>query len=315
MAAPVIYRHSDPSAPTLTGAVGSLNAVLDACLVNGYGSKSAAGWTKPYTGTNIAVFRQGAGNQFYCRVEDAASGAGVAKEAFARGYEVKANALDAVDGTNTGSFPTAAQVTTGDVIRKSVSADTVPRGWLVVADDRTVYLFIYSGDTAGTYMAFMFGDIYSFTTSDAYRTMIIGGATPNSTSTNRNLETGSQSLGSGVTGNYLARVAAGTGTSAPCGKTSVLGSAPTGTAGNALPTPDGNVYLGRYLVGDFSVGGMPRGYLRGLWNIALTGATVQDGDTFSGSGTLAGRTFMVVKAVGTNVLPMLLETTAWDTSS
>ena len=42
MTAPTIYRSTDASAPVLTGEVGKLVDLLDACLVNGYGAKSAA---------------------------------------------------------------------------------------------------------------------------------------------------------------------------------------------------------------------------------------------------------------------------------
>ena len=38
-----VYRSDDAGAPNLTGAAGSLIAILDAVLVNGYGAKPAAG--------------------------------------------------------------------------------------------------------------------------------------------------------------------------------------------------------------------------------------------------------------------------------
>src|SRR4051794_7965622 len=41
MAAPVIYRSSDPNAPVLFGGPGSLISLFDAILVNGYGSAFA----------------------------------------------------------------------------------------------------------------------------------------------------------------------------------------------------------------------------------------------------------------------------------
>jgi len=43
MAAPSIFRSSDTGAPTLNGVAGSLISVLDACLVDGYGSTFATG--------------------------------------------------------------------------------------------------------------------------------------------------------------------------------------------------------------------------------------------------------------------------------
>ncbi|MGE3907973.1 MAG: hypothetical protein AB7K36_01385, partial [Chloroflexota bacterium] len=52
-----IYRSTDSGAPVLTGQAGSLLNLLDKCLVDGYGSKAAAGWSRPYTGTNKTAYR------------------------------------------------------------------------------------------------------------------------------------------------------------------------------------------------------------------------------------------------------------------
>lgn len=57
-----VYRFDDAGAPTLSAAAGALISVLDACLVNGYGAKPAAGWTKAFSDTNQAAYRQGAGS-------------------------------------------------------------------------------------------------------------------------------------------------------------------------------------------------------------------------------------------------------------
>jgi len=53
MAAPTIYRSTDTNAPQLYGQTGSLRALLDACLVNGYGSTKATG-TITSNGTNVS---------------------------------------------------------------------------------------------------------------------------------------------------------------------------------------------------------------------------------------------------------------------
>lgn len=63
-----LYQWTDASAPSLTGQVGSLTALLDAILVNGYGSVSAAGWSIAYTSTNkrqYAMASGGTGRQLY----------------------------------------------------------------------------------------------------------------------------------------------------------------------------------------------------------------------------------------------------------
>src|SRR4051812_21450587 len=170
-----VYRSTDPSAPVLDGLAGSLVNLLDKCLVAGYGAKAAAGWTKPFTGTNTAVFRQGGGNSFYLDVADNGPGVATTQEARLRGYE----AMTAV-ATGTGPFPTVALAANGLFIRKSAAAAATARVWTLIADDRTFYLFIQSGDVAGQWWGFNFGDFYSYVTgTDNYRTMIIGRATEN----------------------------------------------------------------------------------------------------------------------------------------
>jgi len=88
---------------------------------------------------------------------------------------------------------------------------------MVVADDRTVHVFCFTGDTSGVFSAWTFGDIYSLLSADGYRTICIG----------RNAEASTAVLGSpeyfwltNITtsaqgtlgGHYLARRYTGTGT-------------------------------------------------------------------------------------------------------
>ncbi len=54
-----VYRSTDASAPQLSGTAGSLAAILDGCLVTGYGSKPAAGWTTAFTSGDLRSYRQG----------------------------------------------------------------------------------------------------------------------------------------------------------------------------------------------------------------------------------------------------------------
>ena len=61
-----LYSYTDVGAPSLAGNVlGGLPPILDACLVNGYGSKAAAGWAIAYTGTNVRTYRPASGNRYY----------------------------------------------------------------------------------------------------------------------------------------------------------------------------------------------------------------------------------------------------------
>jgi len=55
-----LYQSTDSGAPALSGQAGSLLEVLDACLVNGYGGKAAAGWGIAFSSGNKRVYRPGA---------------------------------------------------------------------------------------------------------------------------------------------------------------------------------------------------------------------------------------------------------------
>lgn len=310
-----VYKSSDTSAPALSGTTGSLISVLDACLVNGYGSKSAAGWSKAFSGTNRAAYQQGAasGADCYLDVNDAAAGTGGAKEANVRGYET----MSAV-GTGTGDFPATAQVASpGLFVRKSATADSTSRGWLLLADDKTFHLFVLSGDSANQYEMFSFGEIYSMKSADAYRVAIIahtatGGSSVTGLDTNVLADT-STSVTPGL---YVPRIAAGTGTSVNPGLFGLGRSLVTGpfTGPNAA---DGLMYVSRLFVSDnaTAANGL-RGYLRGVWQLVTGRTGVSDGDTFSGTGDLSGRSFLVLRGtVASSVETLALETSAWDTSS
>src|SRR4051812_10218522 len=56
---PTIYRSTDPGAPRLDGMIGSLQAVLDGCLVNGYGALATAVLTSdnvnPVDGETVTI--------------------------------------------------------------------------------------------------------------------------------------------------------------------------------------------------------------------------------------------------------------------
>lgn len=304
MPAPTIYKSSDSGAPTLDGQAGSLIAVLDACLVNGYGSKAAAGWTKPYSGTNTAVYQPVDGHPL--DVNDNGAGAGTTQEATVRGYE----SMTAV-ATGTNPFPTTAQqAAPGIYIRKSTTATSTARGWVLIADGYTFHLFTLPADTTSAYQGFSYGRFYSFKSGDAYRTMIFGKTVSGVNAGGLGISPAS-SAGTGTSGLYAPRTHAATGTSIQM-SVNGIGSVIT----NPWPGPnsaDGLVYISRWLLGESLVG--VRGYVRGIYQM-LTGNSMSDGDTFTGSGDFAGRTFLVLKGAANTVNTYLvIETSAWDSSS
>lgn len=181
-----IYSSSDVGAPVLNGLSGSLITVLDACLVTGYGSKTAAGWTHPVptesssayptSGSVWACYQQPSGSKFTLFVNDGRPNiAAAGKEAGATGWETFTSMSTDV-GSGGGQFPLPAQsLTDGHLqIRKSFTADSTARPWQLFADSRTFYLYILTGD--GYWYPFWFGDIYSLKSfgKDYYKCMIRG---------------------------------------------------------------------------------------------------------------------------------------------
>lgn len=173
------YQSTDASAPSLSGTAGSLITLLDAILVNGYGAKSAAGWAKTYSTTNIAVYTQGSGsNGFKLRVLDDGSVTGGAKEAMVRGCESATG-----HSTTTDDFPLTTQVANNSCVwRKSDTADGTARAWKAVADSTFIILWVnFSGSNNGD--VYYFGDMQPIDGgTDSYGTVLVQRNSANSTS-------------------------------------------------------------------------------------------------------------------------------------
>lgn len=167
------YTSADSGAPVINGVAGAIPAALDAILVTGYGSKTAAGWGKPYTGTNKAAFQNSAaagGTNMFVRVEHAGAGTGGARNATARSYATMSD----VD-TGTVETPTVAQVASGAVWRASNTADSTARAWIAAADELSFVLCVDTGtNTANGCGVYAAGDFQSLVASDPYRFFIIG---------------------------------------------------------------------------------------------------------------------------------------------
>lgn len=327
-----IYKSTDASAPVLTGQVGSLITLLDAVLVNGYGAKVAAGWTKPFTGTNLAAYRMAVtGSGHYLRVDDNGPNTTAgAREAQARGAE----SMSAIS-TQTGPFPTTSQLgVSGIPIRKSATADATARSWKIVADDKTFYLFQRCGDFSG-YTGFMFGDFFSLKAADAYRSMIIGRSVQNSNTDDvdrlnqLNLNTTTSALGNAATtiaGHYIPRA---------WNENATLGAQLVGKHGDgvkgsfvyntgqlagivAYPNqPDNSLMLSQVWVHEDNGSTITvRGRLRGFWHMLHpVGVSINEGDTFAGTGPLAGKSFEVIGPTVDGLGKYVMETSnTWETN-
>ena len=181
---PIVYSSADASAPAIDGlTAANLNVWARAVLVNGYGAKSAAGWTEPFaTAGNIAVFRNNSvsGTGSYLRIDDNGSGTGGTREALVRAYKTMSDL-----NTGTDITPLVAQMTSGLVVRKSSALSSSARPWWAIANRKWVYLFIdsFGTDISGGRshgLCLFAGDLQSFRPGDGYNFLISGGLTQNS---------------------------------------------------------------------------------------------------------------------------------------
>lgn len=170
---PTVYNSTDPGAPQLTGTIGSLTALLDAVLVDGYGvgadAKAPAGWSREFMAPNVRVYRGNpvTGSGYRLRVDDSAV-IGNARHAWAVGYEAMSSA-DA--GVN--PVPLKEASVNGSMIPKSITLNTAARRWRVVANELFVYLFVDTSSSgllfpwfAGDAVSYKPGDLHCFVISD-----------------------------------------------------------------------------------------------------------------------------------------------------
>lgn len=307
-----IYKSSDVGSPVFYGTTGSVVALFDACLVNGYPGHTGAGWTKPFANTgsggsftaSIGCWRQPTGSQFTLFVNDNGQSAALYREAWATGWEVLSSMSSSVSntcGSGSGQFPVAAQLlTTGHtVIRKSATSDSSSlRQWILAADSSSFYFFAATGDTAGMYYGFGFGDIYSFNTNfDAYKCIIMGRNSENTVAANNDGFDYFSALNTAVGGNFMARTFTQNVGSITVGKhgDGVKGSTTFYLGSIPFPNgPDTALYISPVWVHENATS-ILRGQLRGLYQPLHPIANFVDGQIFSGSLDYNGKTFMVIK--------------------
>lgn len=267
---------------------------------------TVGGWTRAFSGTNLAAYRQGGGSGLFLRIDDTGTtnGRGV-------GYE----AMTAIS-TGTGLFPTDVQISGGNYWSKSATADATARLWIAAATDRMIILQVSHTSTANATDAFvgLFGDIKSYKSGDAYGVLHIGGTvTPATANQMHNIVT---SVGSTCVGHYMPRGYSQLGTSVLVGKHTdsakfIGGTTMGGSVAMPYPNgPDGGLYLAPVWVHEIADSSV-RGSVPGVW-APMHNKPLQHLDTFSGTGALAGRTFLALKMYTAS--EMFLETSdTWDT--
>ena len=244
---------------------------------------TVGGWTKAFTGTNLAAYRQGSGsNGFFLRIDDTGT-----TSARSVGYETMSDI-----NTGTGPFPTSSQVSGGLYLVKSGTADSTARPWSIVFSEKLFHLLVStdSSSTGVNSAGHTFGDIKSYKSGDVYATIHIAST---STLYSGNTLTALVSVTNTTTGHYLCRSYTQIGSSLACGKHSdgVKGSSSTVGLGNmTYPNPeDGGLYLAPIWAHESA--GNVRGEIPGLW-APCHNRPLNHLDTFSGTGALAGKTFL-----------------------
>lgn len=268
-----IKKSTDAGAPVITQSAGAVITLLDFLLV------TTAGWTKEFSGTNLACYRMPVGTgRFRLYVDDTSTTA-----ARPIGYEEMTSI-----SAGTGPLPTAAQISGGLYLNKTTAAD-----WKFFSNGKIFYLFCKYGTT---WCVHAFGDFISDKAADAFSTIHIGQHT--SATTTSNFAILGTTLAGALSGHYVARPYTQIGGSIPVTKFSdsvrSIAGTTMGSNGSLYPNPvSGALLLAPVWIGEGTAASGPRGLLPGIWN-PLHLSPLADGDTFVGTGALAGRTFEAV---------------------
>lgn len=299
-----VYSSADVGAPVLNMSSGSLVNVLDACLVNGYGSKPGAGWTKAFVDSSLrAAYKQGVGgNGHYFYLDDSAGAT-----ARCRGYEAMTDI-----NTGTGAFPFDVPLYMHK--HNGVAGD---RGWYLIANESTFY-FVTQYDTTVAWSnssLTAFGKTRSYHPGDNWDTMLIAavnaahagdasGTSPLSVfGTNAGFYTPRYDMT--LFGHFMARRWHGVGSAVNvakygvpllvdgdvCNKFTVVGAGRLGlqSYGIVPNASDGAIFLNPLrIIEDRSL----RATIPGLWQHYLGQSYMMTGDRMTGTGELAGREFM-----------------------
>lgn len=261
--------------------------------------RTSVGWTKPFSGTNKGVYLPKIGFcQHYYRFLDDSTVPTSANGRWAklRGYETMSD----VD-TGTGLFPTVIQSANGMSVIKSEASNTTSRNWWVVADNGLVYLGIACSTTyPNVYAVWVFGDMGSCRTGDAYSSCVIGHTasydTYSNVGTDNNYATLSNSYTNDTYGHYFARKYTQVGSSNAFGKHGMYSiSSALGYSGPAYPNvADNGMYVCRVMAVEQGVIRQP--IIPGMFQF-LQGCPFVHLDAFDNFPDYPGRTLVNFMAV------------------
>lgn len=295
-----IFSSSMDGAPVLNGDTGSLVNVLNKILVYGFGTTLSAGWSLPYTSSNGSgsCYKMPGGTGFYLSVQDD-------NLIYWYPWEPRCRAFERATSWNSGSgqFPLSGVQGLNNLgylqVRKAnpLALPFTTKQWVAFVDSSTLYFFWISGLSAGAWdQCIVFGDIYSYKGSnDLYRCLHLSREVE-AISNTCNLSVWSYP-DSSIPAHYMARSWAGGGQSIAVGKVGGrnLHANITYMDGNVqYPNgPDNSIVLSPIWITE-PTGKSIRGHMRGLYHVCHNYLNFAYGDTFEGSGSLAGKTFMIV---------------------
>ncbi|MEQ8511234.1 MAG: hypothetical protein RJP96_02800 [Algiphilus sp.] len=165
------YSYEDADAPQLDAQAGSLIALLDACLIDGYSSggteKPPLNWEIAFTGTDKRVYKSTSPDAFpsYLRVVDDGSSADGAESAQARAYRTMSD----VD--------TGANATSEVLFKKTTGGSGRP--WVLIGDERAFYLCVR---ISGYTQLHFYGDVVAQGAGDDGAVLLHGGGSGSSSS-------------------------------------------------------------------------------------------------------------------------------------
>ncbi len=261
---PIVYRWDDGNAPVARGERRSLCDILYACLVTGYGTKPGAGWSMEYVNATYdkAAFRNNpvTGTGFFLQVDGLGG---------STAYAPNVKAFETMTSESNGLGPFA--TTYANTFATSNAANTTPRPWLLIADDRAFYLFIWTADAAGsppagttTSAVLFFGDPIRRNPNDSFFCALTSGDQGGAVG---GVFGASSTSGGGYNGIFIPRTSGGVNT--PVVAASIRGGGPgpdsgaCGSAGIAWNTGD-QILISRPHINDGTANSL-RGWFPGLY--------------------------------------------------
>lgn len=137
-------KNTDQGAPQLTGnSVGSLNAVLKAALVTGYGETQSLGWDLFYEDIvkNVCVFRPKVGSRMFLQVTDNGT--------FSSGQNARIVSYESMTSAYQGIHACPTNVDY-QYIRKTNVSSSVAQNWRIIGDEKGFYLLTFPWSTHST---------------------------------------------------------------------------------------------------------------------------------------------------------------------